>query len=140
MRRIIGFQALKHKTADLPVEGCRFDTISMAMTKSERRRSAATRARNLAAARSDSLADVAGIAAGSYLSGRYTSGKTAGPLTQNQWLGLLGTALKIFGPVRRNPIMSGASTAAVSMGGTDLFALGLKHRAESILPGNGNGG
>ncbi len=109
----------------------------MAMTKAERRRAAATRARNLAAARSDAIADVGGIALGSYVSGRYTSGKKAGPLTQNQWLGIIGAGLKIFGPIRRNPIMSGVSTAAVAAAGTDLFALGIKHRAEAGITGNG---
>jgi hypothetical protein len=42
--------------------------------------------------------------------------------------------------MRRNAIVNGATTGAVAMGGTDVFALGMKHRAEAAIKSNGNGG
>lgn len=109
------------------------------MTKAESGRNAARRARDLIQRRADAFTDVAGIVGGSYVSGRFTTGKQAGPLTVNQWAGLAGTFLKIFGPMRRNAIVNGATTGAVAMGGTDVFALGLKHSVEAKLKAN-NGG
>ena len=103
----------------------------MAMTKSERARNAAGNMRRAAQRRGDAFTDVAGILGGSYISGRFTSGKQGGPLSVNQWAGLAGSFLKIFGPMRRNAIVNGATTAAVTMGGTDVFALGLKHKFEA---------
>jgi hypothetical protein len=91
--------------------------------------------------RADAFTDVAGVLGGCYVSGRFTTGKQAGPLTVNQWAGLAGSFLKIFGPLRRNAIVNGATTGAVAMGGTDVFALGLKHQAEAKIKAQaGNGG
>lgn len=106
-------------------------TQVMAISKSERARNAVRSVRLATQRRADAFTDVAGVLGGSYVSGRFTSGKDAGPLTINQWAGLAGTFLKIWGPMRRNPIINGATTAAVTMGGTDVFALGLKHRLEA---------
>ncbi len=101
------------------------------MTKSERARNAASNMRRAAQRRGDAFTDVAGILSGAYISGRFTQGKPAGPLSVNQWAGLAGSFLKIFGPMRRNAIVNGATTAAVAMGSTDVFALGIKHRIEA---------
>ena len=105
----------------------------MSMSKAERRRAAATGAKNALALRATSLADVGGILAGNFLSGRVTSLRRAGPFTVNQLIGSGSLILKFFKPFRVNPLLSGLSTTGVAMGGTDLFQFGFKKRAEAAI-------
>lgn len=83
------------------------------------------------------VAEAIGVTAGSYVSGRFgLAGRPlAGPLTMGAAIGLGGAVAKLILPgADRVPLMAGVSSAAIAIGGTELFLLGANHRAKALIP------
>lgn len=108
------------------------------MTRAEKDRAAARRRRAEKTNFQMNLADGLGIGIGAGISGFFgLTERKLGPIPVAGLIGLSGLAAKMMLPAAdRNPLLSGATTAMVAIGGTQTFVAGATVRAARGLPGS----
>ena len=111
------------------------------MPKASKKELARNRSRRTRQAKVDfqtGVAEAIGVAGGAYASGRFgLAGRPlAGPLTVGGAIGLGGALAQLIMPgADRVPVMAAVTSGALAIGGTELFLIGVNHRAKALIPG-----